>query len=177
MDKIYSHGWGKNILTCKRNNTPYVFHESNWYNLSKWVYECEDFDGEFANLFHEDPTIRRRVEMKLADVLVRGSIMTAEESRLTDADGRSAGYKSYKGPRIKRKKTLRITLREMVIIVYEHRAKVLAWKNPKVTARMAMLDKQHSAAEEPLPEEPPAPAEPVVTEYDVEDWEELAELE
>jgi hypothetical protein len=214
-DKIYSHGWGKNILTSKRNNKPYVFNDTSWYNLSKWVYECEDFDGQFANLFHDDITIRWRAEMNLANVLVRASILTDEERRFEDADGMSAGYKSYNGPKIKRKKTLRITLREMVIIVHEHRTKVLAWKRPKETKyktglaakkgrqdhynwavkkfgkdkkesiRLEMLEydkennllKPHSAAEEPATEEPPAPAEPVVTEYDVDDWEELADIE
>lgn len=133
MEKIYAPNWGKNVLTNRKTNKPFTFTEQSWYLLSMWVHSISDFDGLFENLFHEDLAFRRRAEANLADKITRGAFQSAEQSVMEQSSCRSGI--SYNGPKIKRKKTNRITLREMAIILYEHRAKVLAWNEPKKTAQ------------------------------------------
>lgn len=133
MDKIYAPNWGKNVLTNRKTNKPFTFTEQSWYLLSMWIHSVGDFDGLFENLFHEDLAFRRRAEANLADKITRGAFQSAEQSVMEQSSCRSGI--SYNGPKIKRKRTSRVTLREMAIILYEHRAKVLAWNEPKKTAQ------------------------------------------
>lgn len=133
MEKIYAPNWGKNVLTNRKTNKPYTFTEQSWYLLSKWVYSVSDFDGLFANLFHDDLAFRRRAEATLAEKIMRAAFQSAEQSVMEQSSCRSGI--SYNGPKIKRKRTNRITLHEMAIILYEHRAKVTAWNEPKKTAQ------------------------------------------
>jgi hypothetical protein len=170
MNNIHSTGWGKRPITFMKSSQILAISTTGWFNLSRWcdsLFDDHELDALLPPLFHERFEVRESAERELALRLARAAI--GNNNIIKDETFGSV----YNGPRIKRKHTNRITLRELTIIVVEHRALVVEWKR-KCAAHKAVKP-QAPRAEVVLetPQESAAEPEPVEEEEPPDNWEDL----
>lgn len=167
---IYSPGWGKRLITFNRTTRPFAINEEGWFNLSKWVYmpppmdDDMELDSYLKPLFNERMEIRENAEQELAYRLMRAAIGGMD--LIKDETYGPA----YNGPRIKRNFTPRISLRDLTIIVVEHRARVIEWKRKQIAHKASKVKAPRPVLE---PEPEPEPEVVLLAEEPPDNWEDL----
>lgn len=172
MNNIYSTGWGKRPITFLKSSQILAISTTGWFNLSRWcdsVVEGHELDDLLPPLFHERLEVRESAERELALRLSRAAI--GNNNIIKDETFGSV----YNGPRIKRKHTNRITLRELTIIVVEHRALVEEWKRKCAAHKAVKPQAPRAEVVLEIPQEPAVEheSEPVEEEEPPDNWEDL----